>query len=157
MLSTVTWTLTDLQAAYLAALIDGEGCIVGKRFMQKTGATPSFEVGLEFGMATEEPLRTVGEWLDKEPTQYAPDESNPSGRWRLRLPKTTTLAVLERCLPYFVLKRDQAELALAIEAVRSENTPPPGRGHCMPHEAVEQMDALYLQLREAKRIPCFQP
>lgn len=156
MLSTVTWTLTDLQAAYLAALIDGEGCIVGKRFMQKTGATPTYEVGLEFGMATEEPLRTIGTWLGKEPTQYPPDARNPSGRWRLRLSKTVSLAVLERCLPHFILKRDQAEMALAIEAVRSENTPRKGRGYTMPQDAVDQMDALYLQLREAKRVPCFQ-
>ena len=167
MIPTETWVLprpradkyvglTGTQAAYLAALIDGEGSIDCQR--EPIGGkrrTPVFVVRLEFGMATEEPLRTVGHWLGMEPRWYPAPSEERRPRWRLQVPKRLALAVLEECLPYLILKRDQAETVLELERVRREHSPPrslpPGLARRMPPEAVDRMELLHARLRELKR------
>jgi hypothetical protein len=60
-----------------------------------------------------------------------------------------------RCLPYLILKRPDAELALRIEMVRRANTPARrhnGSPHFaqMPGDAVEEMEWLYREFRSLK-------
>ena len=150
-----TAMLTDLQLAYLAGLIDGEGSIESQREWQPRGATPRFPLRVSFTFATEEPLKTISGWLGRTYKQYLATSVNRSPRYRMHIPKGIAVIVLGGCLPFLLLKRRQAELILAIEAVREANNP--GRVHIgsahlarMPEAAVEEMAALHTELRSLK-------
>jgi hypothetical protein len=71
------------------------------------------------------------------------------------LPKGIAVVLLRACLPYLILKREQAELILAIERVRVEHSP--DRRHFgsaklrrMPADAIAEMEGLHQQLRALK-------
>lgn len=147
--------VTEPQAAYLAGLIDGEGSLECQRQMQRDGATPAYRLRLSFTMATVEPLRTVGSWLGLRPLWYPATTENRQARWRLHIPTGLTRQILPKCLPYLLLKREQAQAILAIDAVRAANSP--GRRHYgtaklerMPTHAVVEMERLYVEFRRIK-------
>jgi hypothetical protein len=147
-------TVNEVQKAYLAGLIDGEGSLECQPQMQRTGKTPSFRLAVSFNMVTVEPLRTVGSWFGVEPKRYPAPSENRQPQWRLRFAKTLACQILEECLPYLLLKREQALVMLAIEEVRAANTPPlttRWNSRTMPAHAVERMAELTVQLRALKR------
>jgi hypothetical protein len=148
-------SITDEQAAYIAALIDGEGSVECQRELPRGAANYRYVLRVSFTMGTKEPLHTVGQWLGLAPKMYPPTDPSRQPRWRLHLPKSVSCAVLERVMPYLILKRRQAELVLAIERVRAEASP--SRQHFgtakllrMPDAAVRQMEELHQQLRSLK-------
>lgn len=147
--------LTEYQYSYLAGLIDGEGSLESQREWQPKGATPRFVLRISFTFATEEPLRTVCEWLGISYKCYPATDETRSPRYRAHVPKGVTVPLLEGCLPYLILKKRQAELILAIEDVRARNSP--DRRHFgftklsrMPVEAVNEMILLHDELRSLK-------
>ena len=144
--------LTEVQKAYLAALIDGEGHVGCQRQMQKRGRTPLFKLCLAFTMSTPEPLETVSSWIGMTPTWHPPVDEKRQARVRLSTPKELTCAILNECMPYLILKKDVARIALEIESVRAMYSP--DRQHWgtaklerMPMHAVDKMEDLYRQLR----------
>jgi hypothetical protein len=150
-----TVALTEVQAAYLAGLIDGEGSLESQKGVQRNGRTYSYTLRLAFAFATEEPLRTISQWLDLKVVRREPQDLIRSPTWRTGVPKNKAVAVLKRALPYLILKREQAELMLAIEAIRETNSPL--RAHFgkakfqpMPDHAVDAMHALHQRLRSLK-------
>jgi hypothetical protein len=147
--------LSDTQLAYMAGLIDGEGSIESQRETQVRGATPRFVLRVSFVFATEEPLRTVCGWLGIAYKRYPTADLRRSDRYRAHIPKGIAVPLLAACLPYLIVKRRQAELILAIEAVRLAATP--SRVHVgkaslqrMPTDAIDRMAALHLELRSLK-------
>jgi hypothetical protein len=147
--------LTEVQLAYIAGLIDGEGSLESQRQFPRTAANPRFVLRLSFTLGTSEPVTTVGTWLGCPPKRYPPVDETRQPRWRLNLPRKIAVPLLERCLPYLILKRQQAELVLAIESVRATNSPPREHvGHAkllrMPAPAVAEMERLHGELRSLK-------
>ena len=78
--------LTDVQVAYLAGLIDGEGSLECQRQMQRKGATPRYVLRLSFVFGTAEPITTVAGWFGDVPRVYAPPSKRHSPRWRWSMP-----------------------------------------------------------------------
>lgn len=146
--------LQQWQLAYLAGLIDGEGSLESQRETQVRGRTPRYSLRLAFSLATEEPLRTIGEWIDVQPKRYPPPDERRQPLWRLHIPKGKAVPLLDACLPYLILKREQAELVLAIERVRAAHSPSRsiamGEGRRMPAIALAQMEELHQRLRALK-------
>lgn len=147
--------LTETQVAYLAGLIDGEGSLESQRELQPNGTTHCYKLRLAFVFATPEPLATVGRWLDLSVRRYKSTDPRRSDRYRAEIHKGKSVALLVRVLRYLILKRQQAELILFIEAVRHAYSP--ARAHfgksrfqAMPSEAVERMHGLHVQLRALK-------
>jgi hypothetical protein len=139
----------------MAGLIDGEGSIESQREVQVRGATPRFVLRVSFVFATEEPLRTICGWLGTSYKRYPSTDPRRSDRFRTHVTKSIAVPLLAACLPYLIVKRRQAELILAIEAVRAGASP--DRVHVgqaslqrMPAEAIERMTALHLELRTLK-------
>ena len=147
--------MTTARWAYLAGLIDGEGSIECQQEMHPKGTTPRFVLRLSFTFATEEPLATITQWLGVSYKQYPATDERRSPRYRCQIPKSLAVVVLEHCLPFLILKRDQAELILEIERVRAAYSPDrrliaPGKNRTMPTAAIEQMTVLHAQLRALK-------
>ncbi len=147
--------LTEFQVAYLAGLIDGEGSLETQKQMGVGSATPRYVLRLSFVFGTAEPVTTVAGWLGMEPRQYPPPSPRHSPRWRLNVTKGLAIPLLRRTLPHLILKREQAELMLRIEAIRAENSVDrrvsgPRSNLRMPAHAVNAMESLHVALRALK-------
>ena len=147
--------LSKTQPAYLAGLIDGEGSLECQKVSQIGGATPQYRIRLSFTFATEEPLKTISQWLGLTPKRYVSTQENRSDRWRLHIPKNQTIPLIRACFPYLILKPKQVELMLRIEEIRLANSPDRKHfGHTklqrMPMSAVSAMDSLWWQFRSLK-------
>jgi hypothetical protein len=147
--------ITETQAAYLAGLIDGEGSLECQKEWQPRGRTPRYTLRLSFTFATLEPLATVSEWLGVSYKRFPATDASRQDRYRAHVYKSLAVEVLGRCIPYLTLKRRQAEIILAIEAVRVAASPT--RKHVgsssatvMPESAIAEMDALHVELRSLK-------
>ena len=134
-------------AIRIAAFLDGEGCISSSISSSKSG-TPMFNVAVVLDNTDVRiPL-----WC-KENFGGAVYSRQPKGfrhrlihRWQLTGQKATE--VLRLSLPYFLIKRDQAEIALAlIETLRKDGNP-------RPKEVWETRKALTAKLKVLKgRLP----
>lgn len=146
--------LTEYQAAYLAGLVDGEGSLECQRQMQPRGATPQFVVRLSFCFATPEPLATLSRWFELPVKMFPATDPARSPRYRMHLTKGLAVPLLKRLSPHLILKKREAELLIAIDAVREKNTPSRriafGAERRMPPEAVEAMEQLWRELRSLK-------
>jgi hypothetical protein len=149
-------TLTEVQIAYIAGLIDGEGSLECQMGMQKGAATPTFTLRLSFGFGTAEPVTTVASWLGGVPLMYPSRSPKRQPTWRFHIKNRIALPLLTRALPYLILKKEQARLILAIDGVRALNTVPKtvkggyGAHRRMPTHAVEQMQRMHAELRALK-------
>jgi len=146
--------LDPFQVAYLAGLVDGEGSLECQKDAQLRGATMGYRLRLSFCFATPEPLATISQWLGIRVNTYPATDPTRSPRYRMHITKGTAVPLIERMLPYLILKKREASLILAIEHVRAANCPgrrtPRGIARRMPLSAVAEMDALWLQLRSLK-------
>lgn len=146
--------LEQWQLAYLAGLIDGEGSLESQKEQQPKGVTSRYVLRLSFCFATPEPLETISKWLDIPVRMYPSTDPTRSPRRRAQVTQGKAAPLLRLVLPFLILKREQAELVLAIDDVRRTNSPSrkiaPGARRRMPAEAVAQMDALHQRLRATK-------
>jgi hypothetical protein len=147
--------LSEVQVAYLAGLIDGEGSLESQKQVQAGGKTPRYVLRLSFTFVTVEPLATLSLWLGVPVKVYASTDPRRSDRRIMHIPKSMAVVLLERCLPYLILKRRQAELILGIEAIRHASSPSlrhfgSQSATPMPLEAIGRMEALHVELRSLK-------
>lgn len=141
--------LTNVQAAYFAGMIDGEGSLECQRQMQRRGRTPRYVLRISFTQVTPEPLTTMAVWVGGTVTKYQSRNPKRSDTYRMHIPKSVAVPLLRRCLPFLILKAEQAELILGIESIRNLCSPREcKRG--MPMDAVEKMEAMFQKLRATK-------
>lgn len=104
-----------LEIAYLAGLIDGEGCI-GFRLEKRKDRTNSYlRIILTITMTNFEVLSEVhkqcggylGKYIDKRPQNRQ--------QWRWAVGDKTAIAVLKQISPYLIVKKNQAKLAIAFD------------------------------------------
>jgi hypothetical protein len=119
----MTASASEVDWARLASFIDGEGTIyINKSARRKATFSPRYF--LSVSITNSSPL--LMDWLKRIffGTVYLVKNSSPLTkkvmmRWQLNERQAQT--VLEKCLPYFVVKREQAEIGLAFMRLRSEN------------------------------------
>jgi hypothetical protein len=109
--------------ARLAAFIDGEGSIVIER-SRASGKrrTTSYQLGIS--ITNTSPL-LIG-WLSGNfggsvHSKHLQGGMRPIWSWHLREKQAN--AVLQKCLPYFIIKREQAEIGIAFCALKSNSAP----------------------------------
>lgn len=106
--------------AYAAGLIDGEGCISLSRYQNKSGFTYSARV--EVGMALKGSAVLI--WLASTYGGTIRRTRNSSERWMAAdcwgLFGAKAVPFLERILPYLKLKRNQAEMAIAVQLLAND-------------------------------------
>lgn len=101
--------------AYLAGLIDGEGCISIRRCKQ--GKFIYYKPMIEVGMTDKGPI----ELLEKNFGNSAWYEIIPTGKRKLichkwRVTGTRCLPILNAILPYLIVKKKQAEIVIKLVA-----------------------------------------
>lgn len=119
-------TATEIDWARLAAYIDGEGTIMIAKTNIKTGLkNPQYVLTL---IVANTDLRLI-HWLNEKFTgQSYFSHSESQRKWSKktcyswRLSEKRAAIVLERCLPYFIMKRQQAEIGLAYRALRDQGS-----------------------------------
>lgn len=102
--------LTRIQSAWLAALIDGEGCILfSKRYRGITLQVTNTAVSLlNFVMSvTGVGSITRNDWKNRK-TKWS-----DAYRWRIAA-RDSVLRLLRSILPYLIVKRDKARRAIAL-------------------------------------------
>jgi hypothetical protein len=147
--------LSDVQFAYLAGLIDGEGSITCQKEVARGCINPRYILRVEFTFGTREPLATICQWLGIAMKTFPPRTIERSSTYRAAIQKSIAIPLLQGCIPYMILKKRQAELMLEIEAIRAKYSP--DRHHHgsnklrrMPPEAIEAMENRFIELRSLK-------
>lgn len=108
----------DPRLAYVAGLIDGEGCIG----IQKSSKHALYYVEVTIGMTSKalpvltEMQKTFGGSLLKKRSKT--DKWEEAHNWRIG--GEGAASFLTRIVPFLMLKRRQAELAIALETMRAE-------------------------------------
>lgn len=117
---------TDTDVAYLAGLIDGEGCIRVKRtkaYKHLTGrVNPSYGISIHVRMVEEPAIaflkHILGGWYYAEKTTHA-SNGRPLFCWQAT--DTAAAGILKRLLPYLRVKKAQAENALALREWQADS------------------------------------
>jgi hypothetical protein len=140
--------MSQLIDAYVAGLIDGEGCIyVGRR---KNAFWPQVDTGM-----TKKALPL----LKSMQTEYggsltlmrdATDRWEEAWTWALYGQRAAV--ALKRWIPYLRLKKDQAELAIKVSEIRdSLEYGATGKRATWTNEAVERCQSIHRRIQELNR------
>jgi hypothetical protein len=145
-------TITNEQAAYIAGIIDGEGCITIKKTKQKYHRIGfRFEVNLTVVNTDFRLLDWLKNIIGKGRVSEKPLNfsicSNPSRTWFWVTTSQQARIILERCLPYFVIKREQAELAIEFAKRQARYQ----WGTTLTAEAQAYQEWAYQQMRLLKK------
>lgn len=138
--------LSEAQAAYVAGLIDGEGCISAKANSSSKVLYPFVTIQ----MSTAEPLSTIGDWLGTPPYIRA-----DRGYHRIDWHGMRAVQLLQQVKPYLLLKGDQAALALELDALAigrgTGQCPAQRRVYRTPPETIERMREIKAKLSALKK------
>ena len=147
---------SDIDLARLAAFIDGEGCISIPKIKAQRAKRPVHTLLISITNTDTRLMR----WLEETFGGYVENHHNESPqhpKWRSsyvwRITSGKAGALLEKCLPYFVMKRDQAELGIALCKTRGQCY---GRGICISDDLYDYRESLCQQIKVLKR-PKFPP
>lgn len=116
--------MDQLKLAWLAGLIDGEGCLYGlhktSQHASKASADNRIEIKLEIHSASSRMIDAVSDILDtagivchREKPKHQPLSTRPAHRLRV-INKCALRDLLKLLLPYLVVKRPEAELVLSF-------------------------------------------
>lgn len=136
-------TPTKIDYARLAAFLDGEGTIAIRRI--KRGDAQSYQMRVEIMVTNTDPRLMT--WL-KERFGGCVGRGGNSGvvykcfKWRIECKRAHDLLV--KCLPYFVIKREQAELAIAFRKTVVMN------GRTKSNEVIRERMALKAALQQSR-------
>ena len=130
------YTKSDLNLARLAAYIDGEGTVDLQRASQGKNRAPSFKLRI---VVYNTDIRLLA-WCKKHfggnvrANRKGTSKYPPLYMWELSGAKTV-VALLEKCLPFFVIKREQAEIGITFGNTFSpSNRDPRGLGEAVRSE-----------------------
>ncbi len=105
--------MKETQKAYLAGVIDGEGCIGINKTTNKSvrHKHPYYQVRLRIAMTTEEPIKSIESWCGGIVSlTKRKGNSKPIFEWLLLNDKA--VAMLQLIKPYLRVKRKQTEIAI---------------------------------------------
>lgn len=123
--------MTDVELAWAAGFIDGEGCIT-TRVRRKKRTTRSYDLLLTVGQVNPEPLRRL-EAMFGGSTTIRPTQRRPLHVWRVA--NNRAAEALRAMRPFLVGKAIQADLALAIRDDVNAAHREPSRGRAGLPEA----------------------
>jgi hypothetical protein len=142
----------EIDYARLAAFIDGEGCILIHRQKQysrkaKPHWRPHYIVQVVITNTSAALVKWCKETFGGFITPYAsPDRKKQCFKWTSH--SGECCEILTRCLPYFIIKRNQAEIAIEFRGTYSKEYV--GRGRFVPDEVIAQRDSLVERLHYAR-------
>lgn len=135
----------DVDWARLAAYIDGEGTIGINRGRKRLGGF-CYDPTLTVANSDMRLISWLVDTFGGKPYPFAKQKHSRRQLWVWRPATLDTHWVVEQCLPYFIAKRDQAEILIAFEKVRRPYRWNPK----VPVAVMEEKDSMYSKLRELK-------
>jgi len=144
--------IPKIDFARLAAYIDGEGSIWISTYRYRNPETGKIYEGfrMEITLGNTDPRlalwtrKTFGGWLSME--RIKGGKYRPIFKWRIAALKART--ILEKCMPYFVIKAKEASVAIAFQKTMSKANARPG----VPKETLIQRHRLRAELKNLKHL-----
>jgi len=128
-------TPTDLEWAYIARLVDGEGCITSYR-NSKANRNESYYTRVHVSQRKPEVLYWLIEVLGKGRVQQRKGKTRPYHVWASS--NASSLPILRGTLPYLRIKKEEAELAIELAT--------------LPRPNVDRQREIHLLLKELKQL-----
>lgn len=128
--------MTEVEWAYLAGFVDGEGCISASRHLGRNGKTWYYYPHLTLGQKHQAHvvhLLKFGGVLRPQTIKNPKIGTGKSWKWVVKADELEE--VLSGLLPYLVVKRSQAQLAIEL---------------CLAKGKGERQQQIYSQLKELK-------
>ena len=149
----MNFALTETQKAYLAGIIDGEGCITLRRAHKKRSGTTQYSLQLVIS-TTSIKLRA---WLETifrlKPHIWNPQLKDIHPNWRLQyafhLNGAPASSLLSIVLPYLVIKREQAQLGVDMCETKGFH-----QGIPLSQETIEIMEEMYQEMCSLNHSDC---
>lgn len=143
--------ITDTQAAWLAGIIDGEGCIAVMRQVRADRPSVRYWITLRISMVHYPTLENIQQitGLSKVHARKGSKPRQPNERqpWYWNVASREAAAVLTRVLPFLVTKRIEAELTLEFWYLPRAFFP---KGGANP-ETQAKREQLYWVIKDEKR------
>ena len=144
----------DLDIRYAAGLFDGEGWITLNKWEVPGRDYIRYQLFVGIGMVHKPVIDAMhsnfgGNVFVKRPSAGQSERTRTGSIWRLSLGPAA--AFLEKIVPYLIVKKDEAELAIEFQAhMRRHTTDFKYRPH-LRDELYAYRDDVYLRLRAMKR------
>jgi hypothetical protein len=142
--------IRDLDWARLAAFIDGEGCVSVRARNNNKSCTGGRVCTPEVSVANTDP-RLMG-WLQStfggnvRGFKNGPKQQKVCFKWE---PKYSEIReVLTGCLPYFIIKREQAEIVIVLKTLLMSKT---HRGAKVSEAVKDQREQMYDRIHVLNR------
>jgi hypothetical protein len=148
---TVHWrdAVLNTDLAYLAGLIDGEGTIgIERREVGGHYKSPRYTMKVEIQMSDRPSIDHVARLFQRAVMVKKPSANMTKPAYRVSWQSLIALDLLESTLPYFVLKRPQAEVAIGFQRVASARRLV---GTPLTERELEDRDRCYWELRRLKK------
>ena len=137
--------MSDVEAAYIAGLMDGEGCFtIVKSRSDNTPIKTQYGVRVEFCMCDREPIELMASLFGR-PVSTKALKSGRTG-YMVRFHAATAIAFIEAVLPFLRGKKRQAELILEMHRNYL-----PGRGRSHTEETVAAIERIRTEFSGLKR------
>jgi hypothetical protein len=133
--------MEDTELAWAAGFFDGEGCIT---VFKSTLYGPKLNVSI--GQVVKAPLQVLHDMFGGTLYWKEAYGSHKSGIWMLEWRDGKSESFLKSILPYLVVKRSQAELALEFISLRGT------RGVKPALQVVERREQIRVEMRDLKKV-----
>lgn len=146
--------MTETQKAYLAGLIDADGCmLICKRRTYGAYKTPRYTLAVSLQMSHEDTIAWAAAFFGQKVMK-----KNPNGKSNMKKPgyrvtwsSCKARQLLADLLPYFITKRDQAVVAIEFHD-RCRRRGSKGAGRRLSEEELSFREACYQRLRHLKTL-----
>jgi hypothetical protein len=142
--------LSDVQAAYLAGLIDGEGCLFISKQQFKRCVYPSYRAHLIIVMTSKSVIEYVHSLVGAGNVYFVKSISeNLQHKYRWEVTNNADLfKIISGIMPFLIVKKHEAETAL--EFISSDFTFKQGPGRSRPKSIVKAQDGFYRRIMDLK-------
>lgn len=143
-------TLRETEWAYLAGLIDGEGCLFISKQQFKQCVYPSYRAHLIVGMTNKSVIDYIHSLVDAGNVYFTKSKSEKymhKYRWEVTA-NVDISKILNNILPFLIVKKAEAETML--DFVSSDFTFKKGPGRSRPISIVKAQDGFYRRLMDLK-------
>lgn len=134
--------VSKVELAYIAGIIDGEGCIHINKRKQKLGRNDDFAIEITIVNTS----KKLMEWLWDKLGGYLNFRKSKNSKWkgcyRLRVSRLQAEILLKRLLPYLIAKKSQAEIVLELRKHIKL-----GKTQRLSEKELERREFLYLKIK----------
>lgn len=148
--------VAETTLAYLAGLIDGEGYVGVKKARAKNSVSPLYHERIQVRMVHEGAIALLASTLGGNYYREKASAANGRPLFCYQASDAKAAAILDRLLPYLIVKRESAENVLRLRA--SKNDPRARlRGgmtqrRLMDAGVLAEREAIYLRAKELNRV-----